>query len=292
MDPLSPLETLLPATEGVDLPLPPELLRLYGRLRFPQSSGRPRVVANFVSTIDGVASLAVPGLAGGGPISGSNRHDRMVMGLLRSAADAVIVGAGTLASVPNHLWTADYIFPALSDPYRRFRQALGKEGHPLAVIVTGRGEVDTDLPVFRSAPEVETLVVTTRGGARRLRSRDLPPSVAVTEVEGEGPIAAREILSAAASRRPLERVLVEGGPRLMGDFFHEGALDELFLTVSPQVAGRDDAYDRPGIVAGRRFAPEAPLWGTLSDVRRGASFLFLRYVFEGGRPLPGKGGGP
>ena len=74
-------------------------------------------------------------------------------------------------------------------------------------------------------------------------------------------------------------IRVEGGPRLMGDFFAEQCLDELFLTLAPQVAGRDAARDRPGLVAGHTFAPERPLWGTLVSVKRAGSHLFLRYAF-------------
>jgi len=79
--------------------------------------------------------------------------------------------------------------------------------------------------------------------------------------------------------RPTQIILVEGGPRLMGDFFAEQCLDELFLTLAPQVAGRDDASERPGLVAGQSFAPERPLWGTLVGVKRAGSHLFLRYAF-------------
>src|SRR5512147_1404522 len=136
MNPLTPLESLFDAARGDDLPLPPDLSALYGPLRFPAWEGRPYVIGNFVTTLDGVASLSAPGMEGGGPISGSNPHDRMVMGLLRSVADAVIVGAGTLRSVPRHLWTAEYIFPPLSDAYRRLRTGLGKKASPLNVIVT------------------------------------------------------------------------------------------------------------------------------------------------------------
>jgi hypothetical protein len=65
----------------------------------------------------------------------------------------------------------------------------------------------------------------------------------------------------------------------MGDFFAERQLDELFLTLAPQVAGRDDANARPGLVAGKQFAPEGPVWGTLVGLKRGGSHLFLRYRF-------------
>jgi riboflavin biosynthesis pyrimidine reductase len=278
MIPLAPLESLFDAAGGDDLPLPPDLSALYGPLRFPACEGRPYVIGNFVTTLDGVASLSAPGLAGGGPISGSNPHDRMVMGLLRSVADAVIVGAGTLRSVPRHLWTAEYIFPALAGSFRALRAASGKSEPPLNVIVTARGEIDPDLPVFR-AGEGRTLVVTTPEGARSIRGRGLSGTVGIEEVKSAGGFGARAILSAIGRVRPGKIFLVEGGPQLMGDFFAGNCLDELFLTLAPQVAGRDGTVERPGFVAGKRFAPERPLWGTLAGAKRGGSHLFLRYVF-------------
>jgi len=281
MIPLAPLETLLDEALGDDFPLPPELATLYGPLRFPLRKDRPYVIGNFVTTMDGVASLSAPGLAGGGPISGSNPNDRMVMGLLRSVADAVIVGAGTLRSVPNHLWTAEYIYPALSDAYRTLRVASGRKPSPLNVIVTARGEIDLDLPVFRSGA-VKVLIVTTPEGARRIRDRGLPSSVVIGEGEGGGAISVGAILSAIGRLLPGGILLVEGGPRLMGDFFAEKCLDELFLTIAPQVAGRDKSVERPGFVEGKRFAPGHPLWGTLAGVKRAGSHLFLRYSFATG----------
>src|SRR5438874_2452045 len=134
MNTLTPLEGLFDLHRGRDLPLPPALATLYGRLGFPERTARPFILGNFVTTLDGVVSLNVPGHAGGGDISGFNQHDRMVMGLLRAASDAVIVGAGTLRSVPGHLWTAQYIYPPLAQAYQTLRTSLGKADPPLNVI--------------------------------------------------------------------------------------------------------------------------------------------------------------
>src|SRR5438876_12319560 len=143
---LDPLDSLYQVEWGHALPLPPELATLYGQLRFPLHPGRPYVLGNFVTTLDGVVTLNVPGQSGGGPISGFNPHDHLVMGLLRAVADAVIVGAGTLRAVsPHHRWTAAYIYPALAPVYQRLRATLEKEEQPLNVIVTARGEVNRAL---------------------------------------------------------------------------------------------------------------------------------------------------
>jgi riboflavin biosynthesis pyrimidine reductase len=97
---------------------------------------------------------------------------------------------------------------------------------------------------------------------------------------GGGPaLPARAIVKALHRTQPCRLILVEGGPHLMSDFFAAHCLDELFLTLAPQVAGRDGRIERPGLVAGHRFAPDHPIWGNLIDVRRGASHLFLHYAF-------------
>jgi riboflavin biosynthesis pyrimidine reductase len=279
MSTLAPLETLYEMGQGNALPLPPELASVYGRLAFPPHPGRPYVIGNFVMSLDGVTSLEVPGQAGGGPISGFNPHDHLVMGLLRAAADAVVVGAGTLRAVPHHVWTAAYVCPALTDAYQRLRAILGKPGPPLNVIVTARADVNPGLRVFQSG-EVPVLLVTTPAGARHLRGLGLPPSVQVMEGENTDRLSARSILDVVARVRPSDLMLVEGGPHLLGDFFAEQCLDEQFLTLAPHVAGRNGSPARPGLVAGKRFAPEHPLWGTLVGIKRGGSHLFLRHAFS------------
>ena len=280
--PVTQLETLYAAAAGDAVPLPPELAAVYGTLRLPAyiDAGRPHVIGNFVTTLDGVVTLNQSGYLSGGPISGFNPQDHMVMGLLRAVADAVVVGAGTLRSVPKHRWTAPYIYPALAEAYQSLRSNLGQTHPPLNVIVTARGELDLGLPVFQSG-EVPVLIVSTAAGMRHLQGAvELPPWVRLVAA-GEGPVlAAREIMEAIDQAQPCRLILVEGGPRLIGDFFAACCLDELFLTLAPQVAGRDDHIERPGLVAGQRFAPEHPIWGTLVDVRRAASHLFLRYAFD------------
>ncbi|MDO8532709.1 MAG: dihydrofolate reductase family protein [Dehalococcoidia bacterium] len=280
MSDITPLEPLYdePHDDAVAVPLPTEMARLYGQLQFRAHPGRPYVISNFVSTLDGVTALGGPDQSGGGAISGFNAHDRMVMGLLRAVADAVVIGAGTLRADPAHVWTSEFIYAPLTAEYRALRAALGKPRPPLTVVVTGRGTIDTALPVFQLG-QAPALVVTTPEGAGELRKRGLPQSCAVAVAGDDGPIAARGVVDAIVRHQRNDIILVEGGPRLLGAFFEERLLDELFLTVAPQVAGRDGGVERPGLVAGRLFAPERPVWGRLLSVKRGDSHLFLRYGF-------------
>ncbi len=281
MNTLTPLESLFEAQNGVGLPLPPELTAIYGQLRFPVQPDRPYVFANFVTSLDGVVSLEAPGRAGGGDISGNNTHDHMVMGILRAVADIIIVGAGTLRKSPRHVWTAEHIYPPFASLYRNLRHALGKTEPPLNVIVTREGNVNLDQPLFHSG-EVPVLLITTIHGKQRLRQQTIPSSTEIVALEQSAgsELSARAILEVVQRARPANLILTEGGPQLLATFFAERCLDELFLTLAPQVAGRDETIERPGLVAGKLFAPDFPLWGSLISIKRETSHLFLRYRFK------------
>jgi len=280
MTDLAPLESLYESDgHNVTLPLPTILSTLYGPLQFPEHAGRSYVIGNLVETLDGVVSLNVPGKAGGKEISGSNQHDRMVMGLLRAVADVIVVGAGTLRAAPDHLWTAQFIYPPLAESYQALRTALGKSEPPLTVVVTASGELDLRQRTFQTG-EVPVLLVTTTQGAENIHQVQLPPTVKMVVVADEGEIGGRAVVDAIREFRPSELNLVEGGPHLLGSLLADQCLDELFLTLAPQIAGRGDSVKRISLVEGQTFAPENPLWGKLAGLKRGDSHLFLRYAFE------------
>ena len=72
-------------------------------------------------------------------------------------------------------------------------------------------------------------------------------------------------------------LLHEGGPALFGSFVAEGLADEFFLTVAPQLAGRNPETRRPGMIAGVEFQPETAPWLNLVSVKGCLDHLYLRY---------------
>jgi riboflavin biosynthesis pyrimidine reductase len=276
---LRPLQSLFETKRGTVLTLPVKLAKLYGSLRMPAPRSQPLVFSNFVSTLDGVVSLRTRGHGGGGDISGFDAHDRMVMGLLRAIADVVMVGSGTLEADRAHIWTPQAICPEFGSEYGRLRKALGKDASPLNVIVSGSGRLDLRLPVFTSG-EVRALILTTTAGARRLARQKPNAAVMIRAIHRSGAaIPAKTILAELSRTTHVRRILIEGGPILLGDFFSQRLVGEQFLTLAPQIAGRESGDGRLSLVMGQSFAPYRPLWGALSEVRRGASHLYLRYAF-------------
>lgn len=201
------------------------------------------------------------------------------MGLLRASADAVMVGSGTLQETAReHLFVADRVFPEAGDLYARYRsKALKKTAPPLHVVVSGSGRLDLTRAIFRT-PGIRTLIVTTKAG-KDLLAASGAGSLVSTEVRPlEGPmVAPASVLELLRDEFGVSLLLHEGGPTLFGRFLASGCVDEFFLTVAPQVAGRNMQPLRPGFAAGVEFLPEtAPRLGLVSVKERG-NHLYLRY---------------
>lgn len=279
MNEITVLSNLYDASQGIELALPGELSRIYGSLRFPIQAGKPYVLSNYVQSLDGVVTLDVPGHESGGDISGYNAHDRIVMGLLRAAADVVLISAGSLRVNPKSTWTAGAIYPDLRSSYITLRNQLNKPSEPPHVVVTASGKLDLSLPLFNT-PEISVLVVTTRAGEKVLSPQNSSRKIKIIGLKSEGYLRSTEIIEAVKNEYDPSLVLTEAGPHLTSYFIEDNCLDELFLTVAPQVAGRDGLLDRWAFTHGKVFAPDNPRWGDLISIKQGGSHLFLRYSFH------------
>jgi len=264
---------LIDDSEG-DAVLPADLAALYGGdLSLPADV----LYANCISSLDGVVSLVAPQGAGR-TLRGRCDADRLVMGLLRFLADAVVIGAGTLRADRGHLWIAGYIDRERADRYR----SLGR-GEPRLVVVTASGELD---PAER-ALQAGALVLTTDAGAGHL-GRRLPAACTVRAL-GPGPLGSATIVTAVRAEGH-RRLLAEAGPRLLARLAADRALDELFLTLSPVLAGRRSGDGRLGLVEGASFLPGDGRWARLRSLRAAGSHLFLRYDLRDGGPAPSLSG--
>jgi riboflavin biosynthesis pyrimidine reductase len=282
---MEPIRTLF-ATEAAEpsgAVLPDDLRARYdGNLSFPPAlEKRPYFMANFVSTLDGVVSFNLPGQSEGAQISGSNEEDRFIMGLLRASADAVMVGSGTLqAAGPQGSWLPESVYPAARDLYQKYRtEVLRKLEYPLVVVVAGRGRLDLASAVFHT-PRTRVIILTTEQGKQRL-SQSGSEALASVEVKvlsaAETRISPSAILTLLRQEVGVELLLHEAGPTLFGEFLEGGFMDELFLTVAPQIAGRVAEHSRPGLVANVQFSPATAPWWKLLSAKRAADHLFLRY---------------
>ena len=221
---------------------------------------------NFVETIDGV--VAIPDVdRSNALVSGESQADRFVMGLLRASADVVVVGAGTLHASPKGSWQAERVYPPAADAFAELRRSRGRPERTEVAVVTTGASLDRLHPVLADA-----LVLTTAAGAKKLEgvAREV---VAVND----GELVDVRTAIALLHERGHALVLSEGGPHLFGELVAQECIDELFVTVSPLLAGRDDAH-RLALVEGVELLPEPAAGAELLSVRRHEQHLFLRYA--------------
>ena len=194
------------------------------------------------------------------------------MGLLRAAAEIVLIGSGTLQASPNGLWTPESTYPDAADGWAELRRRLGRPPEPALAVITGSGGVDPNHPAF----ERGALVLTTDAGAQALSG--LLPAASEVVALGDGPLVDVGRAVEEVRGRGHELVVLEAGPHVVGSMLGEQLVDELFLTVSPRLFGRYAADNRKSLVDGVDLAGALTGLGlTLASVRRHESYLFLRY---------------
>jgi riboflavin biosynthesis pyrimidine reductase len=262
---MQPLEPLMDVSSSGRPRMPEELRRLYGGDLW---IGEDVVYANFVTSVDGVAAVRSEQRSSAA-ISGRNPGDRLVMGLLRAWADVVLVGAGTLRAHPGGRWTAERAHPPAADAFAELRREAGLGPSPRFAVLSATGRLDVREPALEDAT-----IITSGAGARSLAD-GLPGTAEVVALDDAtlGPAAAVDVLRSQGHRR----ILTEGGPNVMGTLVSAGAVDELFLTLSPVLVGRDDSTARPGFVDGVALDPSSAAPASLLSARRLDSYLFLRY---------------
>jgi riboflavin biosynthesis pyrimidine reductase len=268
---MNPLEVLLETDRRATTDLPDELERLYGgALGFPE----PYLYSNFVSTIDGV--VAIPALPRSNVlIADDSEGDRFVMGLLRAFADVVLIGAGTLASSPKGTWLPEKVYPPAAAAFTELRRRLGRAERPQVAILTGHGSIDPGHPILASG----ALVLTSDAGAVRLDG-SLPDEADIVSLGEDTTLDVRVVVEALLARGH-RTILCEAGPHTHGELLSSGLVDELFLTISPLVAGDRGHMSRYGLAEAADLMPPG-IRGALVAVRRHGEQIFLRYDLEGG----------
>ncbi len=176
--------------------------------------GRGWVRANMISTLDGSATGGEGRTASiGGPA------DRAVFDVLRGLADVVMAGIGTVRE-------EGYAPPLPDADFGDRRQAAGQTPAPVLAIVSGSGDVPSG-DLF-TGPNPSYVITTARADLDRLRSIAGDRVI----VAGDQELDVEDAVKALAGRG-LKRVLLEGGPTLLGSMLAASRVDEVCLTWSP-----------------------------------------------------------
>ena len=190
-----------------------ELTALHRDLLDPPShDGRPHLAVNFVMTADGRVSFQ-------GRSEIGTRTDRALMFHLRSLADAVMIGAGTLR--------VDPFAPSVKD----------RDRQPLAIVVSRTCELPLDNRFFAHPGE---RLVATAASAAPAAVAAVRAAGALVEAFGDTDVDLARLLG-ALRERGVRFLLCEGGPTLAGQLLALRSVDELFLTHATLITAEPDA---------------------------------------------------
>ncbi len=194
--------------------------------------GRPYVLLNMISTVDGRASIGGRSGALGGAA------DKQLFHGLRTAVDAVMAGAGTIRAERYRRLVRD-------EPGRRVRRERGLAEEPLACIVSERLHLPPEIPLL-SEPGARVVVIT----PSTQTVSDIDAEIDYIRAEHDGALDLRGALAELRERFDVRTLLGEGGPHLNAQLLAAGLVDELFLSLSPMLAGDDPTGAALRIVTG------------------------------------------
>lgn len=167
----------------------------------------PGLRVNLVASVDGGtkdAAGTTKGLTAGA--------DRVVLGAIRSVSDTVLVGAATLRAEP---------------------ELVPRSTHLTVLTTTG----DFMGATVREGVEEGRILVVGPSGVEDRARRTFHAPFEYFAVDGDRAVPLHVMLDALRDRG-LERIVCEGGPRLVGQLLAAGLVDELCLTTMPRILGR------------------------------------------------------
>jgi 5-amino-6-(5-phosphoribosylamino)uracil reductase len=209
----------------------------YGKLAFPPAHDkRPWTYANFVQSIDGIASFK--GAHAAGSDISQSAEDRWLMDLLRAHTDAIIMGVNTLVeetfSAPQLNGGRGPVYRIEEESLRDLRIKLGRK-RERAIFVTASGTMDPGAYRVFDGDLMDAAILTTAAGAARLQTRSARAQVIIAGQDKtiDLPLA----MSMLRKEMGVEHLLCEGGPTFYGSMSRAGMIDEKFVTVSPVEIG-------------------------------------------------------
>ena len=202
---------------------------------------RPYTLLSCAVSIDGYLDDASPDrLILSGP------EDLDEVDALRAAADAILVGAGTVRADNPRL--------RVRDPARiAAREAAGRPPQPLRVTMTGTGDLDPGASFF-TGPGVAVVYCPT--AAVPVAERKFKGRAAVIDAGAD--LSLSSVLQDLYLERTVATVLIEGGARILRDALAGGLADELRLAIAPFFVG-DERAPRFALPACYPYTSENPM---------------------------------
>lgn len=221
-----------------------------------------RTVGMMVTSIDGTTMIDGHVGALTGP------DDQEVLIGAREHADVVIAGAATVA--------AEGYEGLLGDDAKARRQERGLRPEPILAIVSLVPQTLEGRGVF-SHPGLDVVVCSPPDTADAVRGLGAAHLATESIVVGDELVPdTRALVRSLARDHGARRIVVEGGPRVLGWTLAQGGLDQCVVVVSPLIHGGRPAPLTGGVDLGEHGARMR----VGSNITRG-DFIFTRYETKG-----------
>ncbi|MEM4408169.1 MAG: RibD family protein [Candidatus Caldarchaeum sp.] len=216
---------------------------LYTNLQFPLEHGRPYVIMNMVTTIDGKSVVAGPKEIGGNL---GSAVDKLLMRRIQQVSDAVLIGAVTQRNSPD----------------------IHYDERLIRIVVTHSGNLLWNSRFFKDAPA--------RAIALCPEQTSLSPPISGVKVLRSGKTEIDWLSAIRTLYRDLgiKVLLVEGGANVNGQLLRLEIVDELFLTIAPRVKL---GVGLPTYADGEPFPAQKMPRFKLLEAHRVDDEVFLRY---------------
>lgn len=206
---------------------------------------------NMVASVDGATAVE------GSATALNDEDDKTLFRALRAVPDLILVGASTIRA-------EDYGPVRLDDDHLSARRSVGLDNLPRLVIATVTADLDPSARVFSDSEHPPLIVTGVDADLSRVEA--LAEVAEVAQLEDLSPAGILDQLDDA------DVILCEGGPTLNGQFFAAGVVDEVNLSISPQIVSGRSAR----IAHGDAAVPPLPM--RVDRKLIGETSVFLRYL--------------
>lgn len=233
---------------------------VYNNLQFPVLSDRPYFFSNFVSSIDG--RTVIKNTSDYLPLGSTTDFETFLD--LRRYADALIHGKHT-AMLHRTLDTR-----AKKESLEKRKEQGKSEVLPYFIVANHPDE--SLLPALINNPVAEKpFIVTSKTASIPEEIKNLVATLRF----GDSSVDLSEFSSYLFDQH-MKHALVEGGPTLLGSFFSENLIDEVFLTIAPKIInGNPDEFFTMN--QGTLLNPNTVGNWQLLSVKNIENEVFLRY---------------
>jgi riboflavin biosynthesis pyrimidine reductase len=191
------------------------------------------------------------------------------------------MGDNTLRVEPDHIWSAEFLWPDDSEAFASLRADEARAAMPLQVFLSLDCDIDVPSAAVFACEDARIVLATTSRGASRARRLSFGRARVDVLALGKEAVDPAVLLDILGKDYGVRTVLCEGGPRAYASLLAVGCVDDEFLALSPTVVGAAPGSPRPSLVEGVAFTHDRHPRSLPLTLHRAGDMLFLRarYVY-------------